>query len=83
MPERDAVSWNSMIAGCVSVRDYAGSLELFSEMQNAGVKPTEVTLISILGACAETGALEIGETEKPHPVRKRMFGRAWPLRAPV
>lgn len=60
MPERNAVSWNSMIAGCVSVRDYAGALELFSEMQNAGVKPTEVTLISILGACAETGALEIG-----------------------
>jgi serine carboxypeptidase-like clade I len=26
---------------------------------------------------------ELGETEKPHPVRKRMFGRAWPLRAPV
>ncbi|CAI8616768.1 unnamed protein product [Vicia faba] len=60
MPERDAVSWNSMIAGCVYVRDYAGALELFSEMQSDGVKPTEVTLISILGACAEIGALEIG-----------------------
>ncbi|XP_027338018.1 pentatricopeptide repeat-containing protein At5g15300-like [Abrus precatorius] len=60
MPERDAVSWNSMIAGCVSVKDYAEALALFSEMQNAQVKPTEVTLISVLGACAETGALEIG-----------------------
>ncbi|XP_057456633.1 pentatricopeptide repeat-containing protein At5g15300-like [Lotus japonicus] len=61
MTERDAVSWNSMIAGCVSVKDYAGVLGLFSEMQNAEVKPTEVTLISVLGACAETGALEMGE----------------------
>lgn len=26
---------------------------------------------------------KLGETEKPHLVRKRMFGRAWPLRAPV
>ncbi|KAK7264140.1 hypothetical protein RJT34_31744 [Clitoria ternatea] len=60
MPERDVVSWNSMIAGCVSVKDYAGALALFYEMQNAEVKPTEVTLISVLGACAETGALEIG-----------------------
>lgn len=60
MPERNAVSWNSMIAGCVSVKDYAGALELFSQMQNVGVKPTEVTLISVLGACAETGALDIG-----------------------
>ncbi|WJX45103.1 hypothetical protein P8452_32008 [Trifolium repens] len=49
-----------MISGCVSVRDYGGALQLFSEMQNAGVKPTEVTLILILGACAETGALETG-----------------------
>lgn len=26
---------------------------------------------------------KIGETDRPLPVRKRMFGRAWPLRAPV
>ncbi|CAI8608252.1 unnamed protein product [Vicia faba] len=26
---------------------------------------------------------KLGETEKPHLVRKRIFGRAWPLRAPV
>ncbi|KAK6122205.1 hypothetical protein DH2020_044051 [Rehmannia glutinosa] len=25
----------------------------------------------------------LGETERPLPVRKRIFGRAWPLRAPV
>lgn len=25
----------------------------------------------------------LGETDRPFPVRKRMFGRAWPLRAPV
>ncbi|XP_061342156.1 pentatricopeptide repeat-containing protein At5g15300-like [Gastrolobium bilobum] len=62
MPERDAVSWNSIIAGCVSVKDYAGALALFSEMQqNDDVKPTEVTLISVLGACAETGELEMGK----------------------
>ncbi|XP_031100495.1 serine carboxypeptidase 1-like [Ipomoea triloba] len=26
---------------------------------------------------------KLGETERPLPVRTRMFGRAWPLRAPV
>jgi len=25
----------------------------------------------------------LGEIDKPFPVRKRIFGRAWPLRAPV
>ena len=60
MPERDAVSWNSMIAGYVQVKDYGGALNLFREMQVCKVETTEVTLISVLGACAETGALEIG-----------------------
>ncbi|XP_059463556.1 pentatricopeptide repeat-containing protein At3g29230-like [Corylus avellana] len=60
MPERDAVSWNSMIAGYVQVKNYAGALALFDEMQIAEVEATEVTLISVLGACAETGALEMG-----------------------
>lgn len=26
---------------------------------------------------------QLGETERPLAVRKRMFGRAWPFRAPV
>lgn len=26
---------------------------------------------------------QLGETDRPLPVRTRMFGRAWPLRAPV
>ncbi|GLJ08390.1 hypothetical protein SUGI_0087870 [Cryptomeria japonica] len=26
---------------------------------------------------------QLGETKKPHPVRRRIFGRAWPLKAPV
>lgn len=60
MLERDAVSWNTMIAGYVQVKDYAEVLALFGEMQIAKVDATEVTFISILGACAETGALEIG-----------------------
>ncbi|GAB2234622.1 hypothetical protein Droror1_Dr00003879 [Drosera rotundifolia] len=30
-----------------------------------------------------TSFSQLGETERPLAVRKRMFGRAWPLRAPV
>lgn len=26
---------------------------------------------------------QLGETDKPLPVRTRLFGRAWPFRAPV
>ncbi|KAF4351029.1 hypothetical protein G4B88_028829 [Cannabis sativa] len=60
MPERDAVSWNSIIAAYVQAKNYDGALNLFGEMQDSKVEATEVTLISILGACAKTGALDIG-----------------------
>lgn len=60
MTERDAVSWNSMIAGYVQIKDYARALALFHEMEIDNVKATDITLISVLGACAEMGAIEIG-----------------------
>ncbi|XP_058075317.1 pentatricopeptide repeat-containing protein At1g74630-like isoform X1 [Magnolia sinica] len=60
MPERDAASWNSMMAGYIQSRNYSQALQLFHQMQINGVKPTEITIISVLGACTETGALEMG-----------------------
>lgn len=60
MPERDAASWNSMIAGYIQLKNYCMALKLFDQMQNTGIKPTEITITSILGACAETGSLDIG-----------------------
>lgn len=60
IPERDASSWNSMIAGYIQMKNYSMALKLFDQMQNNGIKPTEITITSILGACAETGALDIG-----------------------
>ncbi|KAJ4966808.1 hypothetical protein NE237_018657 [Protea cynaroides] len=69
MPEKDAVSWNSIIAGYVQSKDYNGALELFREMQACGVEATEITLISVLGACAEMGALDFGR--ELHKLLKR------------
>ncbi|KDP45241.1 hypothetical protein JCGZ_15106 [Jatropha curcas] len=42
--------------------------------------PKEVTDIKIR---LPPSFRQLGETDRPLPVRKRMFGRAWPLRAPV
>ena len=60
MPERDAVSWNSMIGGYAKLRMYDRALDVFREMQENGVEPTELTVVSVLGACAEMGELELG-----------------------
>ncbi|OIV97999.1 hypothetical protein TanjilG_14099 [Lupinus angustifolius] len=49
MPVRDVVSWNSMISGYTHFGFYNHALELFVEMQNAGVRPSGFTF-SILAS---------------------------------
>lgn len=60
MPERDSVSWNSMIAGYVSARDYKSAIGMFKKMLDDEFEPTQLTMVSVLGACAETGSMEVG-----------------------
>ncbi|CAL5191187.1 unnamed protein product [Lathyrus oleraceus] len=60
-PVRDVVSWNAVIAGYVVCNLNQQALELFDEMSRAGVCPDEVTLLSLLSACADLGDLEIGK----------------------
>ncbi|EEF35107.1 serine carboxypeptidase-like 20 [Ricinus communis] len=45
-----------------------------------GTDPSEVKDIKIR---LPSSFRQLGKTDRPLPVRKRMFGRAWPLRAPV
>ncbi|XP_044976885.1 putative pentatricopeptide repeat-containing protein At5g40405 [Hordeum vulgare subsp. vulgare] len=60
MPQRDHVAWNAMLTGYVRVGRSREALGLFDEMQKAGVAVSEVTLVSVLTACAQMGALERG-----------------------
>ncbi|KAG6496616.1 pentatricopeptide repeat-containing protein At5g15300-like [Zingiber officinale] len=60
MPQKDAVSWNSMISGYIREKNYGRALDLFKQMQSINVKPTEMTVVSVLAACAETGQLDLG-----------------------
>ncbi|MCH81721.1 serine carboxypeptidase-like 20-like [Trifolium medium] len=44
---------------------------------------TDKTITSYIRLPSSFRELGESETEKPHPVRNKMFARAWPLRAPV
>ncbi|CAA7057947.1 unnamed protein product [Microthlaspi erraticum] len=66
MPVRDRISWTIMIDGYLRADCFNESLELFREMQNAGMVPDEFTMVSVLTACAHLGALEIGEWVKTY-----------------
>ncbi|ERN09222.1 hypothetical protein AMTR_s00014p00257090 [Amborella trichopoda] len=61
MDHRDVVSYTSMIAGYVDNRRSVKALDLYGKMEREGISPNEATLLALLGACASTGALSIGQ----------------------
>ncbi|XP_015873075.2 pentatricopeptide repeat-containing protein At5g15300 [Ziziphus jujuba] len=61
VPKRDVVTWNAMIAGYVFRGSNELALEMFEEMRGAGEKPDEVTMLSLVSACADLGDLDVGQ----------------------
>ncbi|GFS34244.1 tetratricopeptide repeat (TPR)-like superfamily protein [Actinidia rufa] len=59
--EKDAISWCVMINGHGLHGDGEAALALFSEMELSGMKPDDVTYVSILSACSHAGFVEQGQ----------------------
>lgn len=59
-PDRNDVTWNTIIVGYVQLGDGEKVLSLFSTMLRYQVQATEVTYSSALRACASMAALEPG-----------------------
>lgn len=62
MPERNVVSWTAMIAGYAQNEKYADAIGLFHQMQQqSNLVPSDITLVCVLSACAQLGALDLGK----------------------
>lgn len=73
IPQRDAVSWNSMITALVQAGRPEEALELFGEMEkDESVRPNEVTMVSVLSACAKKGDLEFGRRVRSYIERNEI-----------
>ncbi|KAI3812284.1 hypothetical protein L1987_16991 [Smallanthus sonchifolius] len=72
MPERDVVSWSSMIDGYVKGGEYYEALAIFQKMHGSGVNANEVSMVSVLNACAHLGALEQGIMMHRYIIDKRI-----------
>ncbi|KAL3586416.1 hypothetical protein D5086_013283 [Populus alba] len=59
--EKTLASWNAMISGCTQNGLTDAAISLFQTMQKNNVNPNPVTVTSILSACAQIGALSLGE----------------------
>lgn len=58
--DKDTVCWTAMIDGYVWNGLANAALDLFREMQRECVRPNEFTVVCILSACSQLGALELG-----------------------
>ncbi|XP_024036902.1 putative pentatricopeptide repeat-containing protein At3g15930 [Citrus clementina] len=72
MPERDYVLWTAMIDGYLRVNRYREALTLFREMQTSNIRRDEFTIVRILTACANLGALELGEWIKTYTDKNKV-----------
>lgn len=61
IPSKNIICWTCLITAYVDNHQPSKALELFRLMQMDNVEPDQVTLTVALSACADTGALEMGE----------------------
>ncbi|XP_015574346.1 pentatricopeptide repeat-containing protein At4g33990 [Ricinus communis] len=61
VPRKDAVPWNAIIS-CHAVHGHGEKvIKLFREMIDDGVKPDQVTFVSLLSACSHSGLVSDGQ----------------------
>uniref|UniRef100_A0A2C9VW50 DYW domain-containing protein n=2 Tax=Manihot esculenta TaxID=3983 RepID=A0A2C9VW50_MANES len=62
LPDKDLVSWNSLISGFARGGDLGNCLKAFSRMRSeSDMTPNDVTLISLISPCTDTAALDVGK----------------------
>ncbi|KAK7389321.1 hypothetical protein VNO78_24216 [Psophocarpus tetragonolobus] len=60
MPNKDIISWSSMVACYADNGAETNALDLFNEMIDKRIEPNRVTVVSALRACASSSNLEEG-----------------------
>lgn len=71
MPEKNVICWTALISAYVENQKPNMALQLFRKMQMENVEPDQVTVTVALSACADLGALEMGEWIHTYVRRKK------------
>ncbi|KAJ6314457.1 hypothetical protein OIU78_018019 [Salix suchowensis] len=69
MPDKNVRSWTSMISGFVQCGKPKEAIDLFMKLQDEAVRPNEVTVVSVLAACADLGELDLGRSVHEYSTR--------------
>ncbi|XP_045798014.1 pentatricopeptide repeat-containing protein At4g02750-like [Trifolium pratense] len=60
VPERNLITWNSMIAGYAANGRANQAINVFVQMRKMGFKPDNITFVSLLTACSHGGLISEG-----------------------
>nr|XP_010935388.3 pentatricopeptide repeat-containing protein DOT4, chloroplastic-like [Elaeis guineensis] len=74
MPEKNVVSFSTMIYGYASNGFFAESLRLFSQMQEWGISANSFTIVGLLVSSAGLGVSKIGESVHGRIVKSGLEG---------
>ncbi|KAH7678214.1 TPR-like protein [Dioscorea alata] len=69
MPMLNAVSCNTIITGRAQNGDAEGAVDYFSCMRRAGLKPDQVTFVSVISSCSDLGILAQGQQVHAQAIR--------------
>ncbi|KAI3454198.1 hypothetical protein Pfo_010861 [Paulownia fortunei] len=76
MSKINSVSWSTMMGGFVRWGMSSEAVRLFRRMQIVGVRPDEITMVKVLSACADLGALELGRWVESYIEKEKFEMRA-------
>lgn len=61
LDHKDVLTWTAMVTAYAQSRCINEAFDLFVDMRNAGLKPNEVTMASLVTMCGEAGASDMGK----------------------
>ncbi|XP_072978810.1 pentatricopeptide repeat-containing protein At1g11290, chloroplastic-like [Typha angustifolia] len=67
---KDLILWSAMVSACSKNEQYLEAIVTFGKMQHSGFSPNAVSLLSVLPACANIGALQYGKQIHGFAIRR-------------
>lgn len=70
IPQKNVLTWNSIISGYVHNRCWGESLATFCEMLSEGSDPDAVSIVTVLSFCSKLGAFLLGKSAHAFSMKK-------------
>ncbi|KAG9441251.1 hypothetical protein H6P81_017105 [Aristolochia fimbriata] len=72
-PRKDLILWSAMVSACTKSKNFNQAIEKFREMQYSGMQPNNVSVVSVLPACAHLRCLLFGKELHAFSIKKLFY----------